>query len=84
MSFEFVWDTLDLFFDLLELFWEERDSSDEIAIFWSKWLWHVFGPWGEDSSFGVRCPKDDGELYVVNPAPTLVNPWLHGCEPRVP
>ena len=81
VPFEFVWDSFD--FLLLELFWKECDSSDEVAVFWSGWSWYVFSSGGKDGFFCIWCSEDDRELCVVDPTSFPINSWLGGCKPRV-
>ena len=81
VSLEFVWDPFGFF--LLELFWKECDSSNEVAIFRSDWLRYVFSPGGEDGPFCVWCSEDDRELCVVDPTSSPIDPWLRGRKPGI-
>ena len=81
VPFEFVWDPFDFF--LLELFWKERVSSNEVAISWLDWSWYVFSSGGEDGPFGVWCSEDDRELCVVDPTSFPINSRLCGRKPGI-
>ena len=84
MSFEFIRDALNFFVGAFsELFREECNSSNEVAVFWLKRPQCVSSPLHEDGFFSVSCSEDDGELGVVNPSFTPVDSWLHGRKPWV-